>query len=64
MCDRHAHGTWAGLVDWATVFCIVIVDVDTRAIHCSCVRHRAIYSTLAGKLCVKCSAAKPHGQLE
>ena len=37
---------------------IVIIDVDTRAIHRSCLRHRSIYSTLAGKLFVKSSAAK------
>ena len=51
-------------MDWATVCLIVIIDVDTRAIHRSCLRHRSIYSTMAGKLCAKCSAAKPHGQFK
>ena len=59
ICDGHAHGSSAGLVDWATVCLIVIIDVDT---HRSCLRHRSIYSIMAGKLCAKCSAAKPHGQ--
>ena len=45
-------------MDWATVCIVVIFDVDTRAVHRSCLRHRSIYSTLAGKVCVKCSAAK------
>ena len=45
----HVYGTWAGVVDWATVHCIVIVDVDTRTIHRSCLRHRSIYSTFGGK---------------
>ena len=62
-CDGHAHGNSAGLVDWATVCLIVVIDVDTHAIHRSCLRHRSIYSIMAGKLCAKCSAAKPHGQL-
>ena len=48
-CDGHVHSTWAGVVDWATVYCIVIVDVDTRAIHRSCLRHRSIYNTFGGK---------------
>ena len=48
-CDGHVYSTWAGVVDWATVYCIVIVDVDTRAIHRSCLRHRSIYSTFGGK---------------
>ena len=61
-CDGHAHGNSAGLVDWATVCLIVIIDVDMHAIHRSCLRHRSIYSIMVGKLCAKCSAAKPHGQ--
>ena len=44
-CDGHAHGTSAGLVDWATVCFIVIIDVDARAIHRTCLRHISIYST-------------------
>ena len=61
-CDGHAHSSSAGLVDWATVCLIVVIDVDTDAIHRSCLRHRYIYSIMAGKLCAKCSAVKPHGQ--
>ena len=49
-------------MDWATVCLIVVIDVDTHAVHRSCLRHRSIYSNMAGKLCAKCSAAKPHGQ--
>ena len=48
-------------MDWATVCIIVIADVDTHALHRSCLHHRSIYSIMAGKLCVKYSAAKPHG---
>ena len=51
MCDGHVHGSSAGLVDCATVCLIVVIDVDTHAIHRSCLRHRSIYSIMAGKLC-------------
>ena len=64
VCDGHTHGNSAGLIDWATICLIVIIDVGTCDIHRSCLRHRSIYtcSNMAGKLCAKYSAAKPHGQ--
>ena len=64
MCDGLAHGSSVGLVDWATVCLVVIIDVDTHALHRSCLRHRSMYSIMAGKLCAKYSAAKPHGQFD
>ena len=51
-------------MDWATVCLVVIIDVDTHALHRSCLRHRSIYSIMAGKLCAEYSAAKPHGQFD
>ena len=39
-CDGHAYGSSVGLVDWATVCLVVIIDVDTHALHRSCLRHR------------------------
>ena len=62
-CDGHAHCSSVGLVDWATVCLVAIIDVDTHALHRSCLRHRSIYCIMAGKLCAEYSAAKPHGQL-
>ena len=59
ICDGHRHGNWAGLVGWATVYLIVITDA--LSIDRACVTDLYIVP-MAGKLCAKCSVAKPHGQ--
>ena len=57
-CDGHVYGTWAGVVVWATVDCIVML-MQTHALSIARVCVIDLYIVLsAGKLGVKCSVAK------
>ena len=57
-CDGHVYGTWAGVVVWATVHCIIML-MQTRALSIARVCVIDLYIVLsAGKLGVKCSAAE------